>query len=283
MARLLRSLEAVRTSFAVLVVDNADDAETAEAVSKAKVSVERLLPGANLGCGGGLLFGEKVAMERFGDRLTHLLLMDDDVEVAPDAMDQMIAAMEKESAIMAAPLITGPDGLVGWTPGFLNEAIFKPIRRKKVTPDTFIAICGSRPQPFSWATGVALMVTREAYTALGPHRDDFWIRGEDLEFSLRYTDKALGVVVPSARIKHLPREAAESPESLEAERRKHRAMLQNVAYISIHLKHGRRILRGLPVNLLRYMKIWGIGYLLDGLSAYWTGAVLGLPAGRTMK
>jgi len=242
-----------------------------------------LIPGANLGCGGGLEFGEKAAMERFGERLTHLLLMDDDVEVAPDALDEMIAALQNGSAAMAAPLICGPDGYVGWFPGLLETRAFDVIREKALCPEEFLTACGTRPIPFSWATGVALMVTRQAYEKLGAHRTDFWIRGEDLEFSLRYTAKAAGVLVPTAQVKHLPREATASAEATAAERRKHRAMLQNVAYIAIHLPYGRRILRSMPGNLYRYMKAWGPGSVFDGLQAYWTGGVQGLPAGRTLK
>jgi GT2 family glycosyltransferase len=278
--RLFASLETVTIPFAVVVVDNAGDSETGAVVNDAaaRLNVQRLLPGSNLGCGGGLLYGEKVALERYADRITHLCIMDDDTEASAGTLERLVTAAEQEGAAAACPMITNAEGKIGWFPGLTDKTAFDEIRRVS-TPAEYIAVCGTKPVRFSWATGVCLLVKVEAVKEVGLHRADFWIRGEDLEYSLRLTSWRPGIFVPDTLVRHLPRPMADSPEALQAERKKHGAMLQNIAYISFHLPHGLRILRTLPGNLWRYVKAWGIASLPQGLCLYWQGAVLKRPAG----
>ncbi|MEI6561032.1 MAG: glycosyltransferase [Verrucomicrobiota bacterium] len=275
LARLLASLTQVQMPLAVLVVDNADDAATQSAVDAAhgRLPVERLVPGTNLGCGGGLAYGEQVALHRF-PQATHFWLLDDDTEVCVGALEGLVSAMTAEGADIGCPMITNAQGEIGWFPGLLERKAFRVIRTAP-TPAAYQAQCGDHPVRFSWATGVSLLVTRAALEACGGHRADFWIRGEDLDFTLRLTFRGIGVFVPGAQIKHLPAPSAEDP----AERHKHALMLQNIAYISLHLPHGRRILPTLPGNVWRYLKTWGprgIGALMNAL---WRGGVLRQPGG----
>ena len=283
LARMLESLKSSSTPFAVLVVDNANDPATEAVVEAAAKTLEilRLVPGENLGCGGGLAFGERAALERYADRATHFWMTDDDVVLAPGAMDRLLAALREEGAALACPMITSPEGTIASFPGLLEAPQFDAIRKRKVqTPEQYLAQFGPRPIRFSWATGVSLLVTRETLEELGPHRTDFLIRGEDFEFSLRITARKAGIYVPDARVTHYCYSAPPTPESIAAERKKQVAMLHNTAYISLHLPHGRRILRCLPGNLWRHMKNWGLSGFPEGLRAYWKGGVCGFPAGR---
>ncbi len=279
--RLLTSLEGEQTPFAVLVVDNADDADTRAAVEEwAGGEAHWLSPGGNLGCGGGLAFGERAALERYGSRLTHLWMLDDDAVVHPGALSALLTALADTSAALACPMIVNAQGHVGWPPGLQNRAALRAIVAGGVTPERYREVYGSGVAPFSWATGVCLIATRESVETLGPHREDFWIRGEDLEFSLRYTARQPGVYVPTALVGHLPPEpATPTPQSLAAERAKHGAMVQNAAYIASRLPHGRRILRSLPGNAWRYLRTWGLGSGGTLCRALWAGAVRGQPAG----
>ncbi|MEI8234536.1 MAG: glycosyltransferase family 2 protein [Verrucomicrobiota bacterium] len=282
LARMLRSLQSASTPLAVVVVDNADDPATQAVVEAAQETREvlRLVPGENLGCGGGLAFGERFALAHFAGRVTHFLLADDDVEVAPGTLERLVEAMREEGAALACPMITWPDGTIGWFPGMLEAPPFDAVRKRRVrTQEQYLAQFGPRPIRFSWATGAILMVTRETLEALGLHRTDFLIRGEDCEFSLRITAQSPGIYVPDTRVSHYCFSGPLTPEALAAERRKQVAMLHNTAYISFRLPHGRRILRCLPGNLWRHVKNWGPSGILEGLKAYWRGAVGGHPAG----
>ena len=277
--RLLASLARCPIPLAVVVVDNADDADTEAVVRNAPLEALRLVPGANLGCGGGLAFGERAALERYADKITHFWLLDDDTEASPDALPRLLAALCSENASVACPMITDSTGKLGWFPGLLDATAFDAVRTS-TTPADFIARCGNQPVRFSWATGVSLLVTRQAIEELGFHREDFLIRGEDLEFTLRITARFPGIFVPDAIVAHLPRPSENSPEAAAAERKKHAAMIQNIAFISLHLPHGRRILRTLPGNVIRFLKTWGAASLPEVLRALWIGAARGCPAGK---
>ena len=277
--RLLGSLEkSTHPLRGAVVVDNADDPATADAIAASTLEAQRIVPGANLGCGGGLALGEQLALAHFPDA-THLWILDDDAVVAPGALGILLAALDAEHAVVASPLIVAADGALGWFPGLTDAEKFRIIREPQ-TPAEFIARCGTAPVPFSWSTGVALLVTRRAIETLGFHRTDYWVRGEDLEFSLRLTHRERGVFVPTALVEHLP--PPSTPAAREEEYVKHRAMIQNIAYTALRLPHGRRIARTIPGNCRRFLRTWGWWnprILADTIAALWRGAILARPAG----
>ena len=279
LARLLHSLEQIRSGLKrVIVMDNADAPEVRQVVEATSLATDYISTVGNLGCGGGLRLAEKTALERFPE-LTHIWILDDDAVVKPNTLDVLLTAMEREHADVAHPLTESRDGYLSWFPGLLDAEKFRAIRRKQ-TADEFIARCGDEPVAFSWSQGIALLVTRRGLDELGFHRSDYWVRGEDLEFSLRLTHRFRGIYVPAARVQHLPPESA-GPQSQEIEYSKHRAMLQNLAYTAIRLRHGRRLVRTLPGNWLRFVRIWGKRpyVLADILKTLLRGALLGQPAG----
>ena len=280
LARLLHSLEqSHRALTGIIVVDNAGDSATRETVAQCSIPSHYRAPGENLGCGGGLNLAEKIAFDTFGADFDYLWILDDDAIVTPDTLDKLLEAMHAEGADVAHPLVVGPDGMLGWFPGLLDPRKFRAIRGRQ-TADEFIARCGDAPVAFSWSQGIALLVSRRALEELGGHRTDYWVRGEDLEFSLRLTHRFRGVYVPAARTQHLPPEVTE-PVAASLEYAKHLAMLQNVAYTSLHLRHGRRLARTIPGNWLRFLRTWGWQYrvVADAFLTFARGAVLGLPAG----
>jgi GT2 family glycosyltransferase len=279
LARLLRSLANSSSPLhGIIVVDNGDDPLTRSAVEANPLTTYYLTPGRNLGCGGGLSLGERKAFELF-PALTHIWVLDDDAVVCPDALEILLAAMQREDARMAHPLTIAADGSLGWFPGLLEAAKFRVICRRQ-TPQEFVTECGSDPIPFSWSQGIALLVDGRAFKTVGYHRDDFWVRGEDLEFSLRITHRFRGVYVPAARVQHLPPDGAPAAAGA-TEYAKHRAMLQNLAYTALRLPHGRPLLRTMPGNWLRFLRTWGWRpqVVANAISALIEGALLGKPAG----
>lgn len=275
--RLLDSLEKIESHFGgVVVVDNGGDAQ--DIVKNARCNAHLIAPGSNLGCGGGLAFAEKNAFDIFGDRLTHLWILDDDTVAHPDTLEVLIEEMQNEHADLACPMIADEHGRVGWFPGLLDAQKFRVIR-KPITPHEFVAHCGDAAIPFSWSTGISLLVTRHAIEECEFHRDDFWVRGEDLEFSLRLTARHRGIFVPKTTVVHLP-PPANQPDSREQEYLKHCALLQNLCYVALRLRHGHRIARTLPGNFFRFLKTWhSIDALRDAALAFWLGAFHGKPAG----
>ncbi len=277
LTRLLASLEKSTIPLHGLVVtDNAGDDATRAALDRTTIPHRLVLPGDNLGCGGGLRRAEEAALREF-PTLTHLWVLDDDVELPPATLGGLLEAMTAHQAGAACPLPHDVEGRLGWFPGLIRKTAFRVLCRA-ATPAEYVAQCGSAPEPFTWATGVALLVSRAALDQAGLHREDFWIRGEDLDFSLRVTHAARGVFVPSVLIAHLPPGGGKVIDNFP-ERMKHAAMLQNCACLITRTRHGRAIAKNWPGNACRHLKRFGLRALGDVLRAAWLGGVRGLPAG----
>lgn len=284
MRRLVRSLESSTVPLrGMLIVDNAGDPQTAEVLASSSIDCRRVVPERNLGCAGGLELGGKSAAQQFAEDYTHLWILDDDAEVEPDTLEKLLHAMEQEHAWAAIPLVVDAEGRIGWFPHVKPESKFTAIRQK-LTPAEFREKCGSEPALFTWSTGVSLLVSRAAIEQLGFHRGDYWIRGEDLEYSLRLSCNGKAVLVPTAVTKHLPPPAIGDTD-VHAERAKHAAMIRNAAFTSFRLPHGRSLIRRLPGNGWRFLRTWGFNATAVSMliEALWDGAIRGLPAGADRR
>jgi GT2 family glycosyltransferase len=279
LSRLLDCLGKIGPSLgAVVVIDNGNDEATRGACEGRAVEVRYYAQQSNLGCGGGLRVGEEKAAELYRDRFTHLWILDDDAIVPGDGLDILLEAMESEGADAASPMLVDENGHVRWYAGLLDPEKFRAIRHA-VTPDEYIAKSGASPVAFSWSTGISFLVTRRAVEDVGFHRSDFWIRGEDLEFSLRITARYKGIFVPRLCVQHvIPADTVPNAECV-----KQRAHLQNVSYTGFRLPHGRRIILTVPGNIYHFLREWHCAptAFLHAFLAFWRGAILGQPAGAT--
>lgn len=279
LARLLDSLAGIESGLElVVVVDNSGSAEVQAVVEAARGPVRYVNAGENLGCGGGLRLAEERAARWTQGNLSHLLILDDDAVLRPDTVTRLAAAMEDAGAGIACPLVIDARGLVGWTPGVVMDR--REIGRVAgLTPEKFRSRFGASPRDIIWAQGICLLVARELVEKYGGHRDDFWVRGEDLEFSLRMSARRRGLFVPEVVVEHLPPTGA-SATSRDAEYWRHCALLQNMAYLGFRLPHGRRIAWTIAGALRHFFRLWSWSGVADATRALWRGAVLGQPAGH---
>jgi len=276
---LLRSLAKPDNEIAeVILVDNANDPATAALVGQVPVPVRRLVPRTNLGCGGGVRRGLEEALK--DTAATHFWLLDDDALAFPGALEKMIQGMASTRAELAVPSVLDSNGHISWCAGLLRPGPDWTLKHKRVTPQEYLELFGKEPVPFTWAPWPSLLLTRRAVEIAGFPRDDFWLMGEDLEFTLRLTDHFRGVYVPEALCGHYPPPSSVNSQDGELRHRiKFCSMLQNTAYAALHLKHCRRILRHLPGNYLRFLRTFGLSpsTFSDAALAFWRGGVCGKP------
>ncbi len=262
---------------AVMVTDNGNDERTAEIVAAFGALAERIVPAGNLGAGGGLTVAMRTASERFGPVITHYLILDDDTELSAGALGSLVEAMAEARADVACPLIEDGEGKLGWFPRLVDPEAWGVIKSVG-TAGAYRAACGDTFRAFTWSTFVCLLVSARAVHTVGWPRTDFWVRGEDLEYSLRLTAQHRSALVPSVCIRHLP--PSRSADSRE-DPWKALAMLQNSAYLGSRVPHARALLRHLPGNVVRFLQAFA-PWRRSGISAIralYRGLIRGKPAG----
>lgn len=276
---LLRSLRDAGPLSKVIVVDNGMDPQTEAVCREAPVPLLYHRPERNLGCGGGVARGLMLGLREAG--VTHFCLFDDDAEATPGAVEALVQGMSGASADLAVPLIVNAEGHVSWFPGLKQRLAWKTIRRKSLTPGDYRHVCGLEPVPFAWSPWPVMALSARIVRECGYPRDDFWFVVEDVEYSLRLTWRHKGVLVPAAVCRHLPPPSSGGDEIEGSHYMRFCFLLQNFSYTSVRLPHGRRALRHLPGNFLRFLRTFGLSgpSVRDASLAWWRGAVCGKPAG----
>lgn len=273
LARLLRSLGASETPLegGVFVADNASESRVGELCATAGA---RWLPRENSGPGPGWNTAARAALE---DRaVTHLLVLDDDVVPGPETVFQLLAALGGHGA--SAPLLFDDKDRL-WAFPEPRETRLRAAIRGVSSPAECLALLGSEPHAFTWATGACMLYTRGAFEEAGGFREDFWMLGEDLDLSMRVASSAGGVFTAAARVPHLPPSPANP--SAAGQRRKFLALLQNLSYLSFHSPHSAHMRSYLAGNFKRYILTEGFSpaVLLDAWRAFAHGALRAQPAG----
>lgn len=276
--RLLEALGAstVPLSGGIFVADNASSSET-EDLCAANPGASWLPRPVNNGPGPAWNTAAAKALEN--PAVTHVLVLDDDVVPPPAALGTLLDAMDSARVAAAAPLLSDQRDRLWAFPEPRDEAL-RPVIRRTVTPDECRRALGDEPHAFCWATGACMLYSRRAFEVCGFFREDFWMLGEDLEFSMRVAAKLGGVFTARTAVAHLP-----PPPEPAAARVSHRlkflALLQNLSYLAFHSPQSAHLRSYLPGNFKRYARTEGLapGTLWDGLCAFYEGALRRQPAG----
>lgn len=182
----LRSLEGEDVE--VIVVDNASDDGTAEAVT----GVELIRNERNLGYAGGMNTGIRRALERGADAV---LLLNNDVEVEPGAIRGLVVAAERAGAVCPIVVFADDPERV-WYAG----ARFDPRRGYNGRQITETPGATTETERIC---GAAVLIPRETLERVGMFDEDLFAYVEDADWSLRARAAGLGLLVtPASRIRH---------------------------------------------------------------------------------
>ncbi len=273
LTRLLRSLAASETPLegGVFVADNASDPGVRDLCG---THGARWLARENTGPGPGWNTAAGAALE--DSAVTHLLVLDDDVVPGPGTTSLLLAALGDNGA--AAPLLFDENDRL-WAFPEPREPRLRGTIRGVHSPSECVALLGSEPHAFAWATGACMLYTRQAFEESGGFREDFWMLGEDLDLSMRVASSRGGVFTAAARVPHLPPSPA--APAADSQRRKFLALLQNLSYLSFHSPHSAHMRSYLAGNFKRYILTEGVSLpaFQDAWRAFADGALRARPAG----
>ena len=182
----LRSLEGENVD--VIVVDNASTDGSADAIT----GVEVIRNDRNLGYAGGMNTGIRRALEQGADAV---LLLNNDVEVEPGAIDALVAAADGAGAV--SPLIVFADD-----PGSIWYAGARFDARSGYQGRQLTAWIGTVRET-DRICGAAVLMPREALERVGLFDEELFAYAEDVDWSLRARKLGLPVVVtPGGRVRH---------------------------------------------------------------------------------
>ena len=198
----LTSLLASRAvNLSAVVVDNGSTDGTVTLIEASGLPVTLVQTGANLGYAGGNNVGIDHALAAGAD---FIFVVNDDTEVTPTMLSELAGALARDPrAAAAAPTIVhdSPDGVVWWAGGLFRVA------RGLALHEGYGAAVASLPQgserPVDSLCGCGLLLRRAALESVGVFQADYFMYGEDVEWSLRARRAGWRLLhVPVARMVH---------------------------------------------------------------------------------
>jgi N-acetylglucosaminyl-diphospho-decaprenol L-rhamnosyltransferase len=180
----------------VVVVDSASADDSLASVAGLPVQAVPLTDNRGFahGCNAGARLGSA----------PHVLLLNPDAVLAPDALRRMVEVAEADPGIGAvAPRITEPDGTLDWSQrrfprlrSTFAQAFFMH-RFFPLAPwtDELVrdAAAYDRPASPEWASGACLLIRRTALERLGGLDEGFFLYCEDMDICRRLRDEGLDV------------------------------------------------------------------------------------------
>ncbi len=231
---LLRNIEALLAQEGaqtdILIVDNASTDGTKEALAPylEKEQIIYCNTGANLGGAGGFNYGIRRAWELGYDLFW---LMDDDVYPKPDALLQLLKADEElhgEYGYLA--------GVVLWKDG-------TECRMNKLHPKSDGAGENEKYKRLVFSTFVSLLLPRQTVEQVGLPIKEFFIWGDDVEYTRRVIAWKPAYMVPDSKVLHDTKDNVGSNIALDDARLdRYRYAYRNEMYTA--MKAGRiRVIR----------------------------------------
>lgn len=193
----------------IVVADNDSRDGSADALAAAEPDAKFVPTGGNFGFGGGANRGAALVS---GD---YILVCNPDITVERDAVDLLVAAMEKDHRLaVVGPLVLNPDGSVYPTPRVFprlvdaaGHAFLGMLAPRNRFTRRYRMLDLDRTVPSNdvdWVSGSCFMARREAWDALGGFDESYFMYAEDTDLCWRAHRAGWRVgFEPAARVTHV--------------------------------------------------------------------------------
>lgn len=169
--------------FKIVLVDNASQNQEGPRLKKAFPEIDLIENPENLGFAGGNNVGIRFALTR---GFSHVLLLNNDTEVEPDFLGQMMRKFRLDPAVgVVQPLIMflrEPKKI--WSAG--GKWISSLGRAVTLGDREPLADFRVQKSDLDWATGCCMLISREAILKAGLLNEQYFAYFEDVEWSLRF-------------------------------------------------------------------------------------------------
>ncbi len=202
---LLESVEAILAQTvapdAVIVVDNASDDGSADALAERHPEVDIVRLERNTGGAGGFTIGIALALQRGSARW--VWLMDDDTVPKPTALEALLAGVDgREDVALASSRVVWQDG----RDHPMNTPRPKPFAR---VAEREAAVVGGTV-PIRSSSFVSMLVRTDRVRQTGLPIADYFLWNDDFEFSARTIRGARAVYVPASVVVHKTKRRADT-------------------------------------------------------------------------
>lgn len=205
--RCLSSLAAhVTLPLQIVVVDNASEDGSAEAVRAAHPAAQVVENGANLGFAAACNRGLREA------RAPYCLLLNSDAEVCAGAVEGLAALLDARADVgIVGPRTVGHDGgpQLSFGPDLTpvsewrQRRLVRALRERRPEAIREVeALCGHEQEP-AWVSGACLLARKSALEAVGGLDERFFLYEEDVDLCLRVKKAGWRILyTPSAVVMH---------------------------------------------------------------------------------
>lgn len=189
-------------NFSVLVVDNGSADQSETIIRRTHPDITLLQTGANLGYAGGNNAGIRQVLRENPD---YVLLLNNDTVVAPDFLDLLVDAAERNPAggFFGPAVLTLEEPprviAIGGANWDSKRCAFRNLGKNKPLPD------GSESSviPVDYPTGCSLLVRRQVFDVIGLMDERFFLTFEESDWCFRGREAGfLSYAVPAARVQH---------------------------------------------------------------------------------
>jgi GT2 family glycosyltransferase len=190
----LNALQAQSVPVSILVVNNASTDDTAEVLDRHRDHIDVVDLPENVGGAGGFTRGLKAAMESAAE---YFWILDDDTIPDADCLEALLQADNDARELGSRPAFTA--SRVVWSDGRRH-----PMNQGMIDDrhDHAEVAASVRCVALKAASFVSVLVPRSAVETYGYPIEDFFIWGDDVEYTSRLSFDAPGLLVPSSVATH---------------------------------------------------------------------------------
>ncbi|PHX93798.1 MAG: hypothetical protein CK542_02760, partial [Acidimicrobium sp.] len=264
---LEKTVETLRGKMRVLVVDNARNIEF-DTEQNAPITV---VQNPNLGGAGG--FARGIIHLRDEGWSTHILLMDDDITLEPDALVRTFALFSfarDEKLCIHGAMLSEEQAWMQFEAGskYRWRSLYplRAIGREDDLRERKLAVHDAREKKFAytawWYTAFPVTITRDNPLPI-------FVRGDDVSFGLLHTGKH-SVTLNGIIVWHADFGLKNNPSSLFYEKRNF-AIIDTLVFDRHHWWHLARRFIALSFRNLFSMRYASVEYMIRGVRAYLAG------------